>query len=174
MNTTKLQRGSTLIVALIMLVLLTLVAVSAINSTTSSMQVVGNAQFHEEAGAVAQQAIEQVISTNFSATPAITPISVDINKDGVADYTGQVSAPILTSQLALTNNQLDPIAHPADQPCVSTGQLTTTGILGASGVLPSAQSWCYKQTWDIQATVSDPNSGASTTVHQGVFLRVPI
>lgn len=168
----KQQRGSTLLVALIMLVLLTLIAVSAVNSTTTSIQVVGNAQFREEAGAVAQQAIEQVISSNFTVAPVSSPISVDINKDGKVDYTGQVDTPICTSSIALTNNQLNPL-NPADQPCISSGQSTTTGIVGASGVVATTQSWCYKQSWDIKSTVADSNTGASTTVHQGVYIRVP-
>jgi len=46
--------------------LLTLIAISAMNSTTSSIQVVGNAQFREEAGAAAQQGIESIISSNFT------------------------------------------------------------------------------------------------------------
>ena len=83
----KQQRGSTLLVALIMLALLTLVAVSAINSTTTSLQMVGNAQFSEEADAAAQQAIENVISTgDFKSTPP-APQNIDVNNDGVADYT---------------------------------------------------------------------------------------
>lgn len=167
------QRGSSLIVALIMLVLLTLIAVSAINSTSSSIQVVGNAQFHDEASAIAQQAIEKVISTNFTIAPASSVIAVDINDDGVVDYAGQVNVPTCTSSIQLTNSQLNPITNPADQTCLSSGQVTSSAIVGASGVMPVSQSWCYKQTWDIQATVAASNNGASTVVHQGVFLRVP-
>lgn len=172
MSPVRQQRGSTLIVALIMLVLLTLIAVSAINSTTSSIQVVGNAQFREEAGAVAQQAIEQVISSNFTINPVSSPISVDINNDGHADYTGQVDAPTCASSISLTNNQLNPF-NPADQPCLSSGQAINTGIVGASGVVSTSQSWCYRQSWDIKSTVADSNSGANTAVHQGVYIRVP-
>lgn len=159
--------------ALIMLVLLTLVAVSAINSTTTSLQIVGNAQFREEAGSVAQSAIEQVISTNFTASPVVATISVDINKDGRVDYSGQVSAPVCTSSIALTNDQLHPLTVAADQACVSSGQTTSTGIVGASGVTATGQSWCYKQSWDIQASVADANTGANTVVHQGLYIRVP-
>ena len=64
----KQQRGSTLLVGLIMLVLLTLVAVSAINSTTSSVQMVGNAQFREEATAAAKK------RSKTSSAPAISRI----------------------------------------------------------------------------------------------------
>ena len=81
------QRGSTLLVALIMLVLLTLIAISAIQSTTSSIQVVGNAQFREEAKAAAQKAIEKVMSDGgFKTTPPAAQ-NIDVNQDGTADYT---------------------------------------------------------------------------------------
>src|SRR5665647_3788905 len=83
----KPQRGSTLLVALIMLVLLTLVAVSAINTASSSIQIVGNAQYREEATAAAQQAIENVISNANFQTVAPVPQNIDVNNDGVADYT---------------------------------------------------------------------------------------
>jgi type II secretory pathway pseudopilin PulG len=174
MSPLKQQRGSTLIVALIMLVLLTLIAVSAINSTTSSIQVVGNAQFREEADAVAQQAIEQVISSNFTVAPAASSLPVDINHDGKIDYTAQVDTPVCTSSIALTNNQLNPLKFSADQPCLSSGQSNMSGIVGASGVVATTQSWCFKQSWDIKSTVADSNTGANTTVHQGVYLRVPL
>ena len=172
MSLNQQQRGNTLLVALIMLMLLTLIAVTAINSTSSSIQVVGNAQFREEADAVAQQAIEQVMSNNFAAAPVSSVISVDINKDGKADYTGQVETPVCTSSIALTNNELNPFDS-SDKYCLSSGQSTTTGIVGASGVQPITQSWCYRQSWDIKATVNGSN-GSNATIHQGVFTRVPV
>ena len=173
MSPIKHQRGSTLIVALIMLVLLTLIALSAINSTTASIQIVGNAQFREEAGAVAQQAIERMISSDFTSAPVSAPISVDINNDGKPDYTGNVATPVCTSSITLTNNQLNPFSA-IDSPCINTGQSLDTGSEGASGVISTSPSSCFKQTWDIQSTVSDNNTGASTIVHQGVFIRVPV
>ena len=172
MSPIKQQRGSTLMVALIMLVLLTLIAVSSINSTTSSIQVVGNAQFREEASSIAQQAIERLISSNFTAAPASAAISVDINNDGKIDYIGQVDVPTCTSSIALTNAQLSPLTVPADKFCVASGQSNQTLIVGPSGVIATAQAWCYKQTWDLRATAADSNSGATSTIHQGIFIRV--
>jgi len=168
----KSQQGSTLMVALIMLVLLMLVAVSAMNSTTASIQIVGNAQYRDESSAVAQQAIEQMISSNFTVAPTSSVIAVDINNDGADDYTGQVETPTCTSSISLTNNQLNPL-NSADLSCVSSGQAQNAGILGASGVQAITQSWCFKQTWDITSTVTDSKTGANTTVHQGVYIRVP-
>ncbi|HEX5338901.1 MAG TPA: hypothetical protein VFW53_10740 [Gallionella sp.] len=156
--------------ALVMLVLLTMMALSAMRATTSSIQVVGNAQFHEEANAAAQQAIEKVISSNFTSSPAATTVPVTF---GGATYTAQVEVPRCTSSIGLTNGELNP-AIAADAVCLGSGAASNTGIMGASGVVsPTAQSWCYKQQWDIRATVTDANTGANTAVHQGVFTRVP-
>ncbi|MDP1679751.1 MAG: hypothetical protein Q8L02_06500, partial [Candidatus Nitrotoga sp.] len=53
------------------------------------------------------------------------------------------------------------------------GSLQNTGVMNASGVLSTTQSWGYQQTWEVNATVNDSNTGANTSVHQGVSLRVP-
>ena len=146
MTPLKQQCGSTLLVALIMLVLLTLIAVSAINSTSSSIQMVGNDQFSKEAGAAAQQAIENVISnTNFmSATPA--PQNIDVNGDGVADYTVTFAAPNCTSV-----------------------QSVNVGDPGVPSVCASSiGAVCYWTGWDVSATVRDVKTGASVVVHQGI------
>ena len=171
----KRQGGATLLVALIMLILLTMLAVSAINSSSSSVQMVGNTQYREEAAAVAQQAVEQVVSSDFTALPGSSAISVDVNQDGKADYTAYIQVPSCTSSTPMTNAQLNIASNPQYATCLSTAQPPTTGIVGPGGsVVASTQSYCEKQTWDVSATVADPATGASTTVHQGVFAHVPV
>ncbi|MDP4030530.1 MAG: hypothetical protein Q8P42_16390 [Gallionella sp.] len=170
MTLTYSQRGSTLLVALVMLVLLTLIALSSMNATTTSIQVVGNAQFREEASAAAQQGIESVISSNFTALPASSVATVTF---GAASYPVQVEVPTCMNSVGLTNGELNPDI-PADAVCLGSGAAVNTGIIGASGVLvASAQSWCFKQNWEIRATAADADTGANTAVHQGVFIRVP-
>lgn len=149
------QRGNTLLIGMIMLVLLTLIAVSSIESTTSSLQMVGNAQFRQEASAAAQQAIENVISsTAFTITPP-TPQSIDINNDGVGDYTVTFSpAPSCSSYKAVdTATELN---LPKD-------------CYGSPGIIN-----CYHTTWDIAAVVNDSNTGAQVALHQGVKVLVGI
>src|SRR3989338_8747138 len=119
------QQGSTLLVALVMLMLLTLIAISAMNSTTTSIQVVGNAQFREEAGAAAQQGIESIISNNFTVNPVASSVAVTF---GVATYTAAVSTPACISSVALTNEDLDP-TDPNDSPCLGSGSASNTGIV---------------------------------------------
>lgn len=163
------QRGSTLLVALIMLMLLTLIAISAMNSTTTSIQVVGNAQFREEAGAAAQQGIESIISSNFTLNPAASNVPVTF---GVATYTAAVSTPDCISSVPVNPLTLNPNSA-ADAACIGSATASNTGMV-TSGVVGTStgQTWCYDQQWDIPATVADSNTGANTTVHQGVAIRV--
>lgn len=140
------QRGSTLLVALVMLVLLTLTAISAMNASTGSIQVVGNAQFREEANAVAQQAIEKVMSNkNFTLAPPAQQ-TFDINGDGTPDYNVTFTpAPVCTSHY-----YADPKLNVLDVNC--------KGLIKCDWTL-----------WDVTAVVTDINgSGAASTIHQGI------
>lgn len=142
------QRGSTLLVALVMLVLLTLIALSAMNATTTSIQVVGNAQFREEANAAGQRAIETVISNSNFQTVAPSPQNIDINRDGSNDYTVTFT--------------------PAPR-CVSYIPVATTDANVPAICFGSIGAVCFWTVWDITAVVTDMHgSGATTTIHQGV------
>lgn len=142
------QRGSTLLVALVMLVLLTLIALSAMNATTTSIQVVGNAQFREEANAAGQRAIETVVSDSNFQTVAPSPQNIDINRDGTNDY-------------AVTFN-------PAPR-CVSYIPVATTDTNVPTICFGSIGAVCFWTVWDITAVVTDLHgSGATTTIHQGI------
>lgn len=57
------QRGATLIVTLVMLIMLTLFAISAMNTSTTNLQVVGNMQMRHEGLRATQEAIEATLST---------------------------------------------------------------------------------------------------------------
>lgn len=141
------QRGSTLLVALIMLVLLTLIALSAINSTTTSTQMVGNAQFRAEATAAEQQAIEMVLSNVGFMAAAPTPQNIDVNNDGVTDYT---------------------VTFTPRPRCLSARSVAT-GDPGVPSVCASSiGATCYWTMWDVRAVVTDVKTGASIAVHQGI------
>lgn len=143
------QRGSTLLVALIMLVLLTLIAVSALSSTTASIQVVGNAQFREEANSAAQRAIEAVLSNgNFKTVPPANQ-PIDINLDGVADYTVTFNPPPRCISYMAANS----------------GDPGVPAVCAAGAGLGAT---CFWTVWDITANVSDVATGANVVVHQGV------
>lgn len=144
------QRGSTLIVTLIMLVLMTVLVGSTFTLASTNLKSVTNNQLHDEAIAAANAAIEQVISSPFTNAPAAEVINVDINNDGVTDYTVQFPAPT----------------------CVSASTVTSTSSPPSSLSLPNAFNAAgatfYDTVWDIDAQVTDVASGASAQVHQGV------
>lgn len=177
MTSIRRQSGSTLVVALIMLVLLTLFATSSFNTAKTNLMVVGNMQSTTEASNVAQQTIETVISTtqfitspsNAIASPCGgTPntLCVDINGDGVTDYTTVLTPqpscvyikPIKNSELVLTNTE--------DLGC-SAGQQQTLGVAGST----SGDSLCSNTVWEISAKTTS-TTGASATIIQGIGIRV--
>ncbi len=159
------QRGATLITALVMLIVLTLLTFSAIKSSIANLRIVGNAQTGGEAAAAAQQTIEKVISTNFTANPV--PVSAV-----VGSYTVNVPTPTCSGSTPILNSALDP-TNPDDQPCFSSGSANNTGIFFVSGVSHTMTvSWCYRQKWDVEADVSDAVTGAIEQTHQGVALKV--
>ena len=165
----KTQIGATLLISLIMLVVLTLFAISAMNLSTTNLRIVGNMQARAEAAAAAQQAIEQVISSNFTAAPVAATIPVTI---GGVTYNAVVPVPACQYNKPLLNSDLN-YADPKDQPCFSSGSATNTGIVTPAGA-GTAQSSCYKQQWEVQATVTDNVTGTTSVQHQGVTLRVPV
>jgi Tfp pilus assembly protein PilX len=138
------QRGATLLVGLVMLVVLTLLVVSAIRVSSTNLKVVGNMQVKSEAVAAAQQAIEGILSdvTNFY-TPTARTTTVDINNDGIADYTVTLSAPACLKLVAVDGYSVE-----------------------------FAESAPKDSYWDIRAVVTDTRTGAAATVHQGAKVRL--
>ena len=165
------QRGVALVVSMIMLVLLTLLALVAINMSSVNLRLTGNEQARSESIAAAQLAIEQVASTNFPANPQPVTVNVDLNRDGVTDYTVTVAAPVCLNSVPIKTVQLN-INNPPDVPCFASGAAQNTGIVGAGG---GGNSVCSSTQWDVSATTADnANSGATVNVHQGIGTRVPI
>jgi Tfp pilus assembly protein PilX len=146
------QRGVTLIVGLIMMVLITLVVINAFNLSSSNLKSVGNMQVREEAVAAANQAVEQMITNNFTNSLGTQTFAVDINKDGTADYNVAIALPVCTRSVLVST-------------CAGSG--FESGLATGSGTCGS-----YLTDWDVQATVSDATSGASIVVREGI--RVPM
>lgn len=168
----KKQNGATLITALIMLVALTLLVVSGIRGSNTNLRIAGNMQMQEEAVAAAQQAIEQVLSSNFTFSPASAAIAIDINNNGSTDYTAMIDIPVCSSSKPFPPN-VD-ITNLEAVGCSGSGQGGGTLVLNASGVpIASNLATCYKQNWDIRASVTDSSTGANAVLHQGAFIHVP-
>jgi len=145
------QRGATLVVGLIMLTLTTLLVTNSFTLSTSNLKSVGNMQARDEAIAAANLAIEQVVSSPFTSSPASETINVDLNNDGVTDYVVAFNQPS----------------------CVSASQIAGSAAPASSVTLGSAFATAtsnnYETVWDLDATVTDPNgSGTSVHVRQGV------
>jgi len=139
------QRGATLVVGLIMLVLLTLLVTSAFTLSTGSLKAVGNMQFRNEAIAAANDAIEQVLSTDFLSDPAIPDVSIDLDGDGQTDYTVSFAPP----------------------ECVRAS-VAVFG-LSSSVTLPSMTTATHWNTvWELDASVNDSVTGASIRIRHGV------
>lgn len=147
---TQRQGGATLIVGLIMLAVITLLVSSAFNMSTTNLKAVGNMQRRAEALAAANKAIEQVVSSPFTGTPAGDQINVDINNDGTNDYVVTIATPTCVS---------------ASRKSQAAGAGTASSLsLG----LPASVTF-YNTVWEIDATVSDvAGSSAALRVRQGV------
>ncbi|HWI83153.1 PilX N-terminal domain-containing pilus assembly protein [Ramlibacter sp.] len=140
------QRGATLIIGLILLVLITLIVVNAFTLSSSNLKAVGNMQARDEAIAAANQVVEQVVSSNFTTTPAAQTVTVDINKDDRPDYTVAVATPTCVRATRAA------FADPSD---VELGPGMSAG-----------STW--NTDWDLDATVTDGATGARVRVRQGV------
>lgn len=186
-RSTRSQAGATLLVTLIMLIMLTLFAISAMNTSTTNLQVVGNMQMRSEALASTQGTIERAISTTaFVDTPSNAianpcggvpnTLCVDLNGDGVNDLTTTLTpAPtcaqgrvVKVSELVITSPTSEDVG------CVQAQQQGTFAVAGAS---TAGDSLCGQTVWDVTAvtlatgassTTSDVKFGAT----QGVAVRV--
>jgi Tfp pilus assembly protein PilX len=178
------QRGTTLVIALIMLVLLSLFAVSSLNTANTNLKVVGNMQSRSEALNASQQTIEAVLSTpQFIANPAnavpapcgaANTTCTDVTGDGVADFTTTLLGPEPSSPAQPTCVTVKPIKN-ADLVLTSTedlgcssGQQQQFGVAGAV----TGDSLCSNSIWEIKARTTGATTGASVTVTQGVGVRI--
>jgi Tfp pilus assembly protein PilX len=147
---TRSQRGVALVVGLIMLVLITVMLIAALNIGTANFRAVSNMQFREEAIGAANRAIDQVISSNFTAAPAAEEVIVDVDNDGDTDYAVQVAQPQCVT------------ATPASSADPSSKLLPPAMTIGST----------WNTVWDLQATVdsADANNvgGAAVVVRAGV------
>ncbi|WP_152225380.1 hypothetical protein [Pseudomonas sp. SCB32] len=143
------QRGATLVVTLVMLLMLMLMVGSAYTLSGTNLKAVGNMQFRNEAIAAANVGIQQVIGSSFATTPTGTqPINVDINNDGVTDYTVIVAPPV----------------------CSGARQTGNSSLCGMGTKNMCTQSW--NTTWTLNASVTDNVSGAAVKVRSGVRVQL--
>lgn len=139
------DRGAALVVSLIMLVLITLLVITALNLGSANFRAVSNTQYREEAIAAANAAIQTRLAGTFTTSPAVEFIPVDLNNDGGdPDYVVEVTPTCLRASIA---ESADP----------SSIYLPPGMSLGST----------WNTVWDIAASVTDDNTGASVVVHAG-------
>ena len=169
------ERGATLFMSLIFLVLLSLFAVSAFNSSTGGARIVSNTQVRQEVIAAAQKAIGDIVSsTAFSTAPALvgaTPVLVDINGDGAADYTVTVTPqPKCYRTTVIKSTTLDP-SSASDLACIQSSTVGGSGFDSPDSAVTAGNSLCATTEWNIRAQVNDPKSNTKATLNQGVTVR---
>lgn len=171
------ERGATLVIALVMLVLLTLFALSAMNTGTTNLKIVGNMQTRAEAMSAAQEAVETVISTPlFISSPAnaiLNPcgaantLCTDINGDGTTDYTTRLTPqPSCVAKQIIQVSSLN-LANSDDVGCTA-GQAQTFGVTGTN----TGNSLCANTVWEISAETTSAATGSQAGVTQGIGVRI--
>ena len=174
------QSGATLLVSMIFLVVLTLIVVSAIKVTNVNSKLAGNMQLQKETEAAAQQAIETVISTDFTKLATPPSMTVDINNSGQpgSQYTVELNnlpnnpPPTCISVKPIKLSELD-ASNSDDVPCYASGAAQNSGIVGAG---TGGDSMCANSNWEITATASAPASVGTTKTkaRQGIATRVAV
>jgi Tfp pilus assembly protein PilX len=151
------QRGSILVLSLIMLVVLTLLAAAAINMSSVGLRAVNSMQSRSEALSAAQNAIEQILNSNFAADIGAVAATYTVAVDAGKSYPVTVATPCLKQILSIKNASLD-LTKPEDVKCYDT----------------STNPWsaCANTVWQISASVNDGFFGVNVSLVQGASLRM--
>lgn len=146
------QSGATLVVGLIMLVLITIMLLAALSLGTANFETVSNMQFRDEAIAAANRAIQQVVGSPFTTSPAAQTIYVDFDNSSTPtnDYRVDIATPVCVSAT---------LASAADPSSVSLGPTM------------SAES-TWNTVWDLTATVTGANNAGAAAVVVRTGVRV--
>ena len=170
------QRGTSLLIALILLAATTFLSVSAFNAGTANLRSVANSEAVLEATSAAQAAIDRTISSAlFTTQPeavAAAPIGVDIDGDGTDDYRPILQpAPACTRVAPLRMTDLDP-ADAADLACMGSSVSRTSGIDSEDASSEAGKSLCASSEWLIRAQASHARTGVAVALVQGVGVRI--
>jgi len=144
----KPQRGATLLVVLVMLVMITLFVLSMIRLSSTNLKVVGNMQAQRALASSAQQAVEVNLSN-------ISFFNDAINNTGT--WAGSVA-----SKTTVINGYTITYTRPT---CIYS--LPATGYSATSTISPEDTDW------ELTVTSTDALTGATTSIAQGVKMRLP-
>jgi len=190
------QRGSVLLVAVILLLMAAILTAAMLRGSLTSAQAIGNMQWRSEALAAANDAIDRLLSSADFATKTATvvtqvnaaPFQVDINGDGVNDIA--VSFPtklpdgtdITTPGPSCLRTQpipakdLDPEVA-TDVACFNSSSGSNQGLGvgdkdGAATAVSPSPSLCSNTEWSIRVRATDAVTNTAVDVVQGVAVRV--
>jgi Tfp pilus assembly protein PilX len=168
------QSGAVLVISLLLLVVMMLLAIATMNFTNVHSRIASNLQMRSELKAANQEAIERVISSNFTTSPLDSTIFFDVNSDGKDDYKVIVSH-TCSSAVALPVDSLN-IALADDASCTMSSAVQNSGVADLASV---SASLCANSVWDVMATGTDAPSAtlataASVVTHQGIAVRVAV
>jgi hypothetical protein len=188
------QRGSVLLVAMILLLIFAIMAAASFRGSLTSVQAIGNMQWRTEAIAAANDAIDRLLSTaDFATNTTIVtqqvnaaPFQLDINGDGVNDIA--TSFPVVTIDGVakagprclraepIPSKDLDPTLA-SDIGCFGTSTSGSSGIGQEAGTgvgtVTQTPSLCSNTEWSIAVRAVDTVTNTSVNVVQGVGVRVP-
>lgn len=172
----RVQRGTALLIALILLAAITFLSVSAFNAGTANLRSVANSETLLEATSAAQAAIDRTISSIlFTTQPeavAAAPIAVDVDGDGKSDYLPQLQpAPACTRVAPLRMTDLNP-SDDADLACMGSSVSRTSGIDSADASTEAGKSMCASSEWLIRAQTRHARTGVEVALVQGVAVRI--
>jgi Tfp pilus assembly protein PilX len=136
------QQGIVLVLTLLLLVVLTLFVLSSTRLTTGNLRIIGNMQAKKAVEAVAQQGVEEVLSS-------------------LAPFSAPNSAITLTT----------PVPSGMSTPTVATPRVCfrAAPAPGFSAVAAVAFEDTY---WNVNVTVNDTITNSGTVVNQGVRIRL--
>ncbi len=150
----KRQRGTTLLVVLVMLVVLTLLGIAGARMSSSSLQIVGNMQARKFAENVALQAVEDVMN---SVAPFNTPLGPVTLRSGGTTVSANPGAWV---------------ALPAPSGIdVTVSARTCLFSFPAAGYSAVATLVPVDNLWEYSVAVRDNFTGATAAMVQGTKIR---
>ncbi len=193
--TRHVQRGSVLLVAMIMLLTIAMLAAAALRGSLSSAQAIGNMQWRSESVAAANDAIDRLLSSADFATKTdvvtaavnSSPFQVDINGDTVNDI--EVNFPAVTLDgvtragprclrtTPIPSTALN-VEREADKPCYNGSSSDTAGLgvadAGSGGTLAMLPppSLCSNTEWSVRVRATDAVTRTQVDIVQGVGIRI--
>jgi hypothetical protein len=157
------QRGTTLIVVLVMLVVLTLLAVAGMRMSTSSLQIVGNMQARKFVDNVASQAVEDVMN---SIVPFNVPSGpVTLRTGGTTVAANSTPLPVPPTGPVYTSLPSPAGVKVAIYQRVCLASSPASGYSAVQPIVPE------DNLWEFAVLVRDDFTQAPTMMVQGAKIR---